>query len=335
VSLHARNRAKPKVRGFGHSPEQEAQHFVVVVPKAQAADVMIYEVYQEDAHGPQLDGANLRCILNRAKWLKIVDAVEEEHNKRLRAAGMKAASFKAGETPVARLLGKELVLLAWAIEDANASMAPAAIENWRGLSPEERWWLYTMTAAQTGHHGKRNIGWRKAVRYALTENPVVATTGVTTAEHKQRTKGAAKQGGQGKLFGFEETAFEPVVGNGIWGEVHEELPEVAEALPQLEHVVPALALEKPSAPSPSKKRKKKVAKQEDQGRLFGFDEAPSEAAESNVIRGEPCEQLPQPKRPKAQPRATKTAKASSRASSRSPSSPRSATKSERRMQARR
>jgi hypothetical protein len=28
-----------------------------------------------------------------------------------------------------------------------------------------------MTAAQTSHHGKRNIGWRKAVRYVLTENP--------------------------------------------------------------------------------------------------------------------------------------------------------------------
>ena len=74
---------------------------------------------------------------------------------------------------MARLLGKELVLLAWAIEDAEPILAHAAIQNWRGLSPEERWWLYTMTAAQSGHYGKRNIGWRKAVRYALTENPVV------------------------------------------------------------------------------------------------------------------------------------------------------------------
>ena len=35
------------------------------------------------------------------------------------------------------------------------------------------WWLFTMTNAATGHalHGK-NKGWRKAVRFALTENPV-------------------------------------------------------------------------------------------------------------------------------------------------------------------
>src|SRR5439155_19529518 len=43
----------------------------------------------------------------------------------------------------------------------------------QGRSPEERWWLYTMTAAATGDHSMgRNRGWRKAVRFALTENPV-------------------------------------------------------------------------------------------------------------------------------------------------------------------
>jgi hypothetical protein len=348
VSLHARNlpktvaagpkqesKAKQTVRGFGHSPDQEAQHFVVVLPKAQAADVMIYEVYREDAHGPQLDAANLRCILNRAKWLKIVDAVEEEHNKRLKAAGMKAASFKTGETPVARLLGKELVLLAWAIEDADASLAPAAIENWRGLSPEERWWLYTMTAAQTGHHGKRNIGWRKAVRYALTENPVVATPTVTTAEHKSRSKVATKQEGQGKLFGLEEPPFEIAGGNGIWDEGREHLPVAAETRLQL----PVLEVEVlPSLPSPqatSKKRTKKAAKLDEQGKLFGFDAPPPATTAANGIRGEPCQQPRERKKPKSQSKATATAKASSSSSSRSPSSPRNATKSERRMQARR
>ena len=45
----------------------------------------------------------------------------------------------------------------------------------RPVKPLEtgRWWLFTMTNAATGHalHGK-NKGWRKAVRFALTENPV-------------------------------------------------------------------------------------------------------------------------------------------------------------------
>lgn len=70
-------------------------------------------------------------------------------------------------------MGKELVLFAWAIEDADPALIPVAIKNWQGLMPEERWRLYTMTNAATGHAVQgRNKGWRKAVRYALTENPV-------------------------------------------------------------------------------------------------------------------------------------------------------------------
>ena len=85
------------------------------------------------------------------------------------------AKWKIGYNPVSRLLGKELTLLAWAIEDADPTLIPTAIANWQGLSPEERWWLYTMTAAATGNAVTgRNRGWRKAVRFALTENPVSA-----------------------------------------------------------------------------------------------------------------------------------------------------------------
>ena len=75
--------------------------------------------------------------------------------------------------PVDRNMGKELVLLAWAVEDADPVLIPNAVRNWLGLSPEERWWLYTMTNAATGQALKgRNKGWRKAVRFALTENPI-------------------------------------------------------------------------------------------------------------------------------------------------------------------
>jgi len=65
-------------------------------------------------------------------------------------------------------------VLAWAIEDADPGTIGLAIQNWLGLRPEERWWLYTITNAATGHalNGKGK-GWRRALRYALTENPVV------------------------------------------------------------------------------------------------------------------------------------------------------------------
>src|SRR5439155_14210314 len=85
-------------------------------------------------------------------------------------------TWRAGENLITRLLGKELTLLAWAIEDADPALVGVAVANWRGLTPEERWWLYTMTAAATGEASTgRGRGWRKAVRFALTENPVSLT----------------------------------------------------------------------------------------------------------------------------------------------------------------
>jgi len=86
---------------------------------------------------------------------------------------LKTGKWKPGLIPISRILGKELVLLAWAIEDSDPSLIPIAVKNWLGLAPEERWWLFTMTNAATGHAiSGKSKGWRKAVRYALTENPV-------------------------------------------------------------------------------------------------------------------------------------------------------------------
>jgi hypothetical protein len=56
-----------------------------------------------------------------------------------------------------------VVLLAWAIEDADPARIPTTIRNWRGLAPEEQWWLFTMTNAATKHAvSGRGKGWRKA-----------------------------------------------------------------------------------------------------------------------------------------------------------------------------
>lgn len=85
---------------------------------------------------------------------------------------MNPSRWTTGRNLVERLLGKELLVLAWAVERAKPEAIPNAIRNWRGLRPEERWWLYTMTAAATGGVDHGNIGWRKALRYALTENPL-------------------------------------------------------------------------------------------------------------------------------------------------------------------
>ena len=172
--------AKNKPIGFGFKPEESEHHFVVSIPGGSRKDVLIAEHLRFDRDGAAaplgigVEDARFRASLARAKWNALADDVRVEFNRRLKRLGLPSGRWKRGDNPVARLLGKELTLLAWAVEDADPALIPTAVKNWLGLAPEERWWLFTMTNAATGHvlHG-RNKGWRKAVRFALTENPVI------------------------------------------------------------------------------------------------------------------------------------------------------------------
>jgi hypothetical protein len=172
--------AQPKSEGFGFQPARSQHHFMVTLPAGKEDNVFLSEHFHYDdsearrelhlALGKEDD--KLRCVLPLSKWEAIAEAIKSEFNERLKSLGLTAGRWGKRQTPVSRLLGKEMLLLAWAIEDADPALIPIAIANWRGLAPEERWWLFTMTNAATGHalHGKGR-GWRKAVRFALTENP--------------------------------------------------------------------------------------------------------------------------------------------------------------------
>lgn len=169
------------VGAFGFQPEESAAHFLVHIPAGATLSVDISEHLSWDSdriessihYGTDREDGQVRCRLPRPKWNDIAEVVRAEFNARLKKAGRKPGKWKAGWNPISRMLGKELTLLAWAIEDADPALISTAIANWQGLTPEERWWLYTMTAAATGNAViGRNRGWRKAVRFALTENPV-------------------------------------------------------------------------------------------------------------------------------------------------------------------
>jgi hypothetical protein len=178
------SKKKKSVLGFGFSTEHTEHCFVVTFPasKAKSAEVLISEHfhYQPESDEPvemsfSDEDRQLKVMLKRFVWEQVEEEVKAEFNRRLRAMGVKTGRWLAkGQVPVDRTLGKELTLLAWAIEDADPALIPTAIRNWLGLAPEERWWLYTMTNAATGNAtSDRNRGWRKAVRFALTENPVM------------------------------------------------------------------------------------------------------------------------------------------------------------------
>lgn len=165
---------------FDFNPAESNHHFLVNIPRGAEAKVEISEHFTWDgengsspaSYGSREDG-QIRVVLARPKWEAIAGEVQSHFNQRLRKQGYKGGAWRTGHNLLRRELGKELILLAWAIEDADPALIPLALANWNGLVPEERWWLYTQTAAATGHGvTDRGRGWRKAIRYALTENPV-------------------------------------------------------------------------------------------------------------------------------------------------------------------
>ena len=193
---------KKTTYGFGFNPDEAQNHFFVVTPsKGDTGPIRIYERFEwtptakdgEEAPTPKSSeekstngqilrkSDNLRMEVSRHKWKLISKDLTAEFNSRLKEQKKPTGRFVTGGTPVERLFGKEMMVLLWGIEDCDPSNIPTAIKNWKGLMPEERWWLYTMTNASTGGLKDRR-GWRAALRYALCENPIEENPQVTLYE---------------------------------------------------------------------------------------------------------------------------------------------------------
>jgi hypothetical protein len=167
--------------GFGFMPQENEHHFLVMIDTAVKGNVIISEQYNYSASDDKrkMDyklgrfDSSLKSLMPKVRWNLIAEALQTELNRRLRQHGFRSAKWKIGDNYISRLLGKEMMVLIWAMEEADPGLAEAAIKNWLGLRPEERWWLFTMTNAATGNAiNDKSKGWRKALRYALTENPV-------------------------------------------------------------------------------------------------------------------------------------------------------------------
>jgi hypothetical protein len=197
ASRNASTAARAAV-GLGFLPDEARHGFLIDIPRghAETATICISEhrgneldhLGAREASAPNPTDAGLRVLIDRARWDSLAPAFWEEANRRLRANGLGTAKFArnpAKAVPVHPSLGKELCVLCWAVEQAPLADIPNALRNWEALAPEERWWLFTMTVATTGQALQRGIGWRKALRAALADNPFVKGEGMSPRARRE------------------------------------------------------------------------------------------------------------------------------------------------------
>lgn len=194
-----------RVLGLGFLPDEVRHGFVIHVPKGAGGEDFVRIAEHRgtrSAEALRREGAEaevppvpenpaapeLRVLLTRNRWLALAPTFWEEANRRLRANGLPTAKFVKAPTapiPVHASLGKELCVLCWAVEEASVDDVPNALRNWEALAPEERWWLYTMTVATTGQALQKGLGWRKALRAALSDNPFVKGEGLSPRARRE------------------------------------------------------------------------------------------------------------------------------------------------------
>lgn len=190
--------AKRKSIGLGFVPEESRHGFLIHIPKGSAkGDLISISEYRGDRFSgaevtatpaPPPADPMLRVALSRARWTELAPGFWEEANRRLRANGLTTAKLTRSPTkpiPVHPSLGKELCVLCWAVEEASIDDIPNALRNWEALAPEERWWLYTMTVATTGQAMKKGVGWRKALRAVIADNPFVKGEGMSPKARRE------------------------------------------------------------------------------------------------------------------------------------------------------
>ncbi len=156
--------------GFGVPTTLDPHHFVVKIPRGSHQPVQILENLGMNPEGGNSEPLD-RVILDRPLWTEIAGPVKRVFNQRLKAHNLKAGQWKVGDNLVDRLLGKELCVLAWAVEGLAVEKVGNAVGNWLALRPEERWWLFGMTATTVGLAKDQGKGWRLALRYALGDTP--------------------------------------------------------------------------------------------------------------------------------------------------------------------
>jgi hypothetical protein len=169
-------KAADRYEGFGAVVGEFGAHiFRVDIPIAVKDDITITEDYGLKGGENGVPPKEIRVILPRRFWSAISETVRKDFAARLKAKKLASSRWTTGDNKVDRMLGKELCVLAWATEHANSvDECKAIAAKWSALRPEERWWLFSQTAAEAGLAEDKDGGWRKALYHAMSSGRIAA-----------------------------------------------------------------------------------------------------------------------------------------------------------------
>jgi len=168
------NRPVQLIEGFG-AAAFGAHIFRVDIPIAAKDDVTIIEDYGLKGGENGVPPRETRVVLPRRFWSAIAETARKDFAARLKAKRLTSPRWTSGDNKVDRMLGKELCVLAWAAEHASSvEECKVMAARWAAFKPEERWWLFSQTAAEAGLAEDKDAGWRLALYYALASGKVGA-----------------------------------------------------------------------------------------------------------------------------------------------------------------
>lgn len=171
---------------FGASSEFGMHHFYVEIPVAPRDAICIYEDFGFDGNDAKRETVECRLMLARELWSKIRDDARRDFNARLKAKSLSTGSWTTGRVRLDRFLGRELCVLGWAAEHASPDECLVICQKWLALRPEERWWLYSKTAAEAALDNQTQRGWRKALYCALSDGQNIKATQKVTPKSKKK-----------------------------------------------------------------------------------------------------------------------------------------------------
>lgn len=188
---------------FGAPSRFGAHHFHVEIPPGPRDAVTLCEDFGFEGDTHQREKIEVRAVVARELWTKIRDEARRDFNLRLKQKRHRPGTWNPGITKLDRFLGKELCVLAWAVEHASPEECPVICQKWLALRPEERWWLYTKTAAEAGRAEDGQRGWRKALYCALSDGEGL-TLDPRVRPRKKKPSAKSTDSEENSLFEFIE-----------------------------------------------------------------------------------------------------------------------------------